>query len=366
MVVNTYTPNALSAMRLDKYLAGGWFRSAYMLYRNQGICIDGDVDEIVNIRYNLKKYKFKKRFEKILRKYNARFKVFVRPFSNNAEKEALFQQQKFKFKGFIFNDLEGFLYANLPQKEKIANIFNTYEVAVYENHRLVALSLMDIGKNSIASLLGLYDMQYPKLSLGLYTMLIEINFAKNEDKKWYYPGYIMKHNTSFDYKLTLGDPQWIQYYDWNTKRWKQWRDRSLKDFKLIDTYKAKTAEIAQLLTAQGVRFRKRLYPFFSFGYSMMGYDKPIFLEIISTISHQLQDPQLVLAIDYSPQQNVFTLQLLRQIYHIELIGMEYSQDIAENPIYCLAYLDYERVFCRSPHIQEVLRTLQEVLSGSQL
>ena len=48
MLVQRYYPRTLSHDQLDKYLENGWFRSAFMLYRSQMICLKGDVYSVVN------------------------------------------------------------------------------------------------------------------------------------------------------------------------------------------------------------------------------------------------------------------------------------------------------------------------------
>ena len=120
-----------------------------------------------------------------MRRVESRFTVTYGHAQPNANKEALYAQHKARFKGFIHNTLTDYLSAGFQ-----GTVFDTREVCVYDGDRLIAVSYFDLGEQSMASLLGLYDESYSKYSLGTYTLLKEAEYGKRTGRKWFYPGYI--------------------------------------------------------------------------------------------------------------------------------------------------------------------------------
>ena len=106
--------------------------------------------------------------------------------------------------------LSQFFYNN-----SIKSIFDTYEVAVYDGSKLIGLSYFDFGQKSVASLLSVYDVtdEYKKYSLGVYTMLLEVVYAQEQDKTYYYPGYVLDKPSEIcvggDELIPVNDLAWI-------------------------------------------------------------------------------------------------------------------------------------------------------------
>jgi arginyl-tRNA--protein-N-Asp/Glu arginylyltransferase len=274
MLVQYYYPFSLSPSRLDRYLSAGWFRNSIMLFRSRLLCMEGDLFNVVNIRLPLQDYTLSKANRKLLRKNKELFTYSINRASINVEKERLYEAHKPRFKGFIYNDLHQFLYS-----DTISSVFHTYEIEVKDaNGKLVALSYFDKGQQSMASLLGIYDPEYSKYSLGTFTMLLEMEYALKMDFKFYYPGYIFDKPSVFDYKLRLGN---YEYYDWRGK-WKPYTD-----FKQVESFsghlKAKVNQLKSELNQSGIKFSEKIYPLFPLGYMDKTIDpfvkSPMFLQI---------------------------------------------------------------------------------------
>jgi arginyl-tRNA--protein-N-Asp/Glu arginylyltransferase len=274
MLVQYYYPFSLSPSRLDRYLSAGWFRNSIMLFRSRLLCMEGDLFNVVNIRLPLQDYTLSKANRKLLRKNKELFTYSINRASINVEKERLYEAHKPRFKGFIYNDLHQFLYS-----DTISSVFHTYEIEVKDsNGKLVALSYFDKGQQSMASLLGIYDPEYSKYSLGTFTMLLEMEYALKMDFKFYYPGYIFDKPSVFDYKLRLGN---YEYYDWRGK-WKPYTD-----FKQVESFsghlKAKVNQLKSELNHSGIKFSEKIYPLFPLGYMDKTIDpfvkSPMFLQI---------------------------------------------------------------------------------------
>lgn len=57
----------------------------------------------------------------------------------------------------------------------------------------------------------MFDLDYSENSLGLYTMLLEIEHAISLGKKYYYHGYCYDVKSFYDYKKQFPALEW---YDW--------------------------------------------------------------------------------------------------------------------------------------------------------
>lgn len=265
MLVEVYQPKSLSPSRLDKLLAGGWFRTSSSISRLQYLCIDGTVGSVINIRAKLPNYTFSKSFRKLLAKNKKRFTHVIRKASIDQVKEMLYQKQKSRFEIFVMESLHIFLYDYLDARDCV---FDTYEVAVYDGDRLVAVSFFDLGFQSIASILGLYDHDYQKYSLGTYTMLLEIEYAKTKGFTCYYPGYVVLSNKgyTFDYKLRLAN---LEYRD-ILGEWKPISEVE-SEYWIHQVLEEKKQAVKTIFKKYNIDYQEVLYPYFAIAHFITHY-----------------------------------------------------------------------------------------------
>ena len=145
-----------------------------MLYKMDLLCVDSDVFSVVNIRLGLDQYAIKKRHRKIKKRVESRFTVTCGEVTLHDEHQRLYEQHKSRFKGFIHATLDEYLHAGFH-----STVFDTMQICVFDGDVLIAASYFDLGERSMASLIGMYDEGYADYSLGIYTMLKEIEFAFN-------------------------------------------------------------------------------------------------------------------------------------------------------------------------------------------
>lgn len=250
MICDFIYPDKLSSVSLDRLLSQGWFRSGLCFQKPELVCIEDIVCDILNIRLNLNKHSFSKSQQKLLRKNDKRFRVDINKASITAEKENLYQKNKYRFTGFLTESLEEFLTFGFEY-----SVFNTYEISVFDNEKLVAFSFFDLGKNSMASLLGIIDWDYKKASLGIYTMLKELEIAKQKKMKFYYPGPITVQSPIFDYKLNIGNFAYLA----KTKRWRKLINKQT-DSCFANILNEKTYELEQVLKQKKVDYKTYIYP----------------------------------------------------------------------------------------------------------
>lgn len=303
MMVQMMYPQNLTPPDLDHYLSKGWFRSSSLLCRTSLICIEHDVYSVINIRLSLQNgFKFKKRLRKILSRNDSIFRVEYGFARVDSQREWLYQQNRHRFKGFVFDTLELYLYSdNLNQ-----SLFDTREVAIYHEEELVAVSYFDLGETSVASINCLHNEAYGKYSLGIYTMLKEIEYGLDSGKTFYYPGYVLRGEQSFDYKLRLGA---FEYYDW----FGDWKEYSLvKDEVLVVEFlKKKLQVLSDQLNEAGIQHFQYVYPMFSSGH-MDFYWGNLFKSPIFLVCYEPISDKPVLAIEYDFPSQVYHLSILEK------------------------------------------------------
>jgi len=204
MSTQFHRPPSLYGAKLDAYLVKGWFRSGQYIYTVATLNIDGALYFPIRIRLPLTGYEFRKSLRKVWNK-NKCFKTVIGKAFITPEKEALYQKFLVRFDTYISPTLKDSL-----QEGGETTIYNTFEAAIYEGDKLIAVSFFDLGKNTMASIMGVFDPAYSKYGLGFYTMLVEIAYGKEKGYTYYYPGYVIPGYPKFDYKLRIGQ---VESYD---------------------------------------------------------------------------------------------------------------------------------------------------------
>jgi len=314
------------------------------------LCVENDLFSVVNIRLNLGNYLHKKRMRKILRKNNSEFRFEIGKAKVDLSRDRLYQLHKKKFKGFIHNNLSEYLNAGFPR-----TVFDTKEVAVYDDDRLIAVSYFDNGDTSIASLIGLYDEEYSSHSLGLYTMLLEIEYAIAAGKKWYYPGYVLDKKSSFNYKLQLGD---YEFYNKN-KRWSRFENFQTEDT-LAFVLKQEHQKLEVAFEKSGFKSKSLLYPYFSMGY--MNFWNVDFLKYPLVQRIENKGMSMVAAYDIE-EKSYKLLRVEKATQYEQLVNMDMSQEYLENPNYINVLLMEEQLIEDSESAEKICQRVREIIDS---
>ncbi len=75
-----------------------------------------------------------------------------------------------------------------------------YEILYFDGDKLIGVDLVDFLEDGISSIYFYYDPDYSKYSLGKFSLLMQIKFAKEMKKDWIYLGYYVKDCSSLSYK----------------------------------------------------------------------------------------------------------------------------------------------------------------------
>ena len=98
------------------------------------------------------------------------------------------------------------------------------ELRYYIGDKLVGIDLLDILDDGVSSVYCYYDPEYPKNSLGTYSLLYEIKLAENLGLDWVYLGYWVEGCKAFEYKENFQPMQILEGYPRISEKpqWKEW------------------------------------------------------------------------------------------------------------------------------------------------
>ena len=196
----------VSPEQTDSLLAEGWRHFGEHFYRYNLGYYKYDIRTVYALRVNLDKFSFSKNQRRVLKR-NLDLRTVIRPIEVTGEKEALFERHKKRFEYGIPDSLYDFL-----SYEPATVPCEGLEVCAYRDKELLAAAFFDVGKESISSVYAMFDpAESLQRSLGILTMLLEIRYAFETGKKFYYHGYAYEGNSFYDYKKRF---RGLESYDW--------------------------------------------------------------------------------------------------------------------------------------------------------
>lgn len=198
--------------KLDLYLSKGYFRMQQEVFTCFAVLFDKAVCPVHWLRIDLSNVTYGKEQLRLFR-INEKFSVAVKPLVITREMETLYTT----YKGGIDFDAPASVESCLMDGATF-NMFDTYAIEVRDQEALIAVGIFDSGAQSIAGIMNFYNPAYRKHSLGKYLMLQKINYASQQHKTHYYPGYLASHYDKFNYKLFACEAA-TEVFDANRDRW---------------------------------------------------------------------------------------------------------------------------------------------------
>ncbi len=286
-------PQEIYPEELDHYLAKGWFRMGQTIFTCRFITFQNILFSTIWLRLSLDGFQFSKSQRKRLGRNRRRFTIVHRKAVFDHEKEALYQLHKKRFNGHVSKSLWRSLMG-----DSLTNIYDTQEIAIYDDDQLVGCSFFDRGEKALASIMGIYHPDYHRYSLGYYTMLEEMAFGQQHNYTHYYPGYVVPGYDKFDYKLRIG---MVDYFH---PRYGDWRPYQKLDTEVLWSNRlyGKMEEAQDHLRAKGIPHQLWLYPLFD--KDLHGYPKDFFLRaplFISCFPKNIREGILIVVYDLFEQ-----------------------------------------------------------------
>ena len=200
---------------MDDLLEQGWRHFGVYFYRYSQDNYGGERRNVRPVRVKLEDFRRSKTQRRVWRE-NAGLTCVIRPTEIDDAKIALFEQHKLRFTHNIPDSLYDFL-----SEAPAATPLDCRECCIYEGDKLLAVSFFDVGAASISAIYAMFAPEEASRSLGLYTMLREIEFAQNAGKTHYYHGYCHETPSFYDYKKRFSG---LQYFAWEAEEWRNWKD----------------------------------------------------------------------------------------------------------------------------------------------
>lgn len=198
------------------FIERGYRRFGKMYFRP--VCTD--CDECQSIKIDVDNHSFSKSQRRVLKKA-AHIKTYIQKPTLTHEHMNLFA----KYHSYMHTKKAWDYSETTPQHYYDSFVQGHedfgYEVLYFDEEQLIGVDLIDILDDGISSIYFYYDPDYSHLSLGKYSLLNQIKFAKETHKRWIYLGYYVQECQSLSYKadykpyLTLhGRPQIDEDFEW--------------------------------------------------------------------------------------------------------------------------------------------------------
>jgi leucyl-tRNA---protein transferase len=214
MLDHYYQPTSYNPKWVDEVLALGWFRMGQVVHTNKFVTFYNKVYRTVWLRHCLQNYTETKTILN-LKKRNKHFTVELKQFDAQEKHHALFEQYKNAMPFKVSNSIPDLLFCFAKSD---TDVFNTYQLCLYDGDKLIGCSYFDIGHKSAEGISAFYDVNYTQHSLGKYLIYLQIEICKTNNLEYYYPGYFVPSYTHLDYKLNIAT-HCLEYFNNDMQQW---------------------------------------------------------------------------------------------------------------------------------------------------
>lgn len=238
--------------QLDAYLSKGWRPAGQGIYTAEFLRADNEqIYGCIQLRLPLRGFTFKKRHRKLLRRNAKQFRFTLLPAeAPDLELEELNQRYLVHHPEKTRDSLDHHVIG-----EHRIKTLDTQVIRVYEGDKLVAFSYFDLGRETAYTKAGIYDPEYASFSLGIYTMLLEIEWLRDNGVKYYHPGYVAPRFPVFDYKMQFGK---MEFFQLSSGNWLPYDHDNAED--PYDLIQAALTQVQSALGNNGITTRLMEYP----------------------------------------------------------------------------------------------------------
>lgn len=201
----------ISPETLDALLADGWRHFGTGFFRDMLNMLDDALVVVLPLRIDVTRFTPSKSQRRVLAK-NQDSVTTIAPAQVSAEFERIFTAHSQRFARNIPESLAS-LFSAEPSIVPCASI----QFSVTVQNSTVAVSFVDVGRDSLSSVYAIFDPEFSERRLGIFTLLKEIELAQQLGKKYLYLGYAYREPSFYDYKKQFSG---TEYYNWRG----QWLD----------------------------------------------------------------------------------------------------------------------------------------------
>ncbi len=153
----------------------------------------------ISMRIDVKNYKFSHSEKRVFKK-NLDTKLYIQAPSLTLDHLRLYDKYHFhmsKKKNWPYSSIEPAEYDRSYVQGKADY---TKEFLFVKDEKLIGVALVDILSKSISAIYCFYDHDYEDLSIGKFSILVQIKIAKELNIPYIYLGYWIKEHFSMGYK----------------------------------------------------------------------------------------------------------------------------------------------------------------------
>ena len=177
LINEEFYAESVTPAQLDMLLADGWRHFGTHFFRyNLGVYED-EIRRVLPLRIRLVDVKLSKSQRRVLKK-NSDLDVSIQPINITSETHDLFERHKQRFKSGVPSSIYDFLSMDAGPTKGL-------EVSVRCEGKLRAVSFFDVGNTSVSSIYGIFEPTETSRSLGIFTILKEIEYAVENGKEFY-------------------------------------------------------------------------------------------------------------------------------------------------------------------------------------
>lgn len=214
LINEAFDTQQVSPFEMDFLLAEGWRNFGTYFFRHNIGVFRGDFRRVIPLRIRLADFTLSKSQRRNLER-NKDLKIVIRPILIDEEKEELFHRHKTRFEEYPPDSIYVFL-----SREPATIPSEAFEICAYKQEKLLAVSFFNEGLESVSGIYAMFDPTEIRRGLGIFTMLLEIQYALNNGKRFYYQGYVYEGNSFYDYKKRF---RALEMYDWEGN-WTDFRE----------------------------------------------------------------------------------------------------------------------------------------------
>lgn len=212
MFAAVHQPEMLAHEELDIYLEKGWFRMGPTVFTTNFLNFKDHLYSAIWLRVVLENYVSERTQTKLFRQ-NSVFRTIIGKATITDDKEKLFARYKETVAFEASASLNHLLFGRSDKSP-----FDTQEISVYDGEKLIANGYFDLGFTSGMGITCFYDPDYKKYSLGKYMIYLKMQYCKERQMRFFYPGYFVPGYSFFDYKLNIARNA-LEYLQLETQRW---------------------------------------------------------------------------------------------------------------------------------------------------
>ena len=211
-----FEADKVTTAQLDTLLANGWRHFGTYFFRYNLGMVGDDIRLVTPLRIRVSEFSFSKSQRRVLRD-NADLKVRIEPLAVDSEAEELFHRHKERFENHKPVSIYEFVSGDAESAP-----CDTNQIRVFDKDKLIAVSYFDVGERACSGVYAIFDPAEAKRGLGIFTMLKEIEYARDNGKEFYYQGYAYEGESFYDYKKRF---RATEVFDWKHS-WSAMRNES--------------------------------------------------------------------------------------------------------------------------------------------